>query len=160
MSNANPIQATPQISHWTGVRRRDILCGAGADTHSPDALHYAYSMSIAGAIDVAGTVQTICIAVNGVFVQCCGQISPEWSSLCHAYGVFLFSVCIFPPLPRWARLFVLRDFRRNRIPSPEVAASGRHAGEVKWNGVPNCRICKRCHETRRWTPEKQPQPLA
>jgi hypothetical protein len=37
------MQATAQMSHWMGVRRKEFFSGVDEDKDSPDALHFAYS---------------------------------------------------------------------------------------------------------------------
>jgi hypothetical protein len=110
--------------------------------------------SITGAIDAAGTVQTICIGVNGCSSRPC------WAPLCHPYGVFFLRVAFSHRFRSGLRCFVPSGLseKSSRF-TAEVAPSGWRPSEVKWNRIPNFRISMLCHETRRWTPEKQPQPL-
>ncbi len=110
--------------------------------------------SITGAIDAAGTVQTICIRVNGCSSRSC------WAPLCHPCGVFFLRVAFPHRFRGGLRCFVPSGLseKSSRF-TAEVAPSGWRPSEVKWNRIPNFRISMLCHETRRWTPEKQPQPL-
>jgi hypothetical protein len=43
VSNANPMQATAQMSHWIGLRRKEFFSGVDEDKDSPTILHFAYS---------------------------------------------------------------------------------------------------------------------
>ena len=68
--------------------------------------------SITGAIDAAGTVQTICIRVNGCSSRSC------WAPLCHPCGVFRLFLSMFPTASAVGYVVSsLRDFRRNRVAS-------------------------------------------